>query len=170
MGKERNYAGKIATMGMLLALAMALSFIESMLPALPLLPPGVKLGLSNIVTMYCLLFLGVKPAFTVAVLKSLFVLLTRGPIASFMSVSGGLVSVLVMAIAIKFFPSLKNQYISVIGAVFHNLGQLLASVVVIGSSLTFYYLPVMLISGIVMGWVTSVLLKLVRPYLQSIRF
>ena len=49
---------RLALMGLLFALAMALSFLESLLPALPMLPPGIRLGLSNIVTMYALFVLG----------------------------------------------------------------------------------------------------------------
>ena len=68
---------RLALMGLLFALAMALSFLESLLPALPMLPPGIRLGLSNIVTMYALFALGPVSGYTIAVLKSLFVLLTR---------------------------------------------------------------------------------------------
>ena len=65
---------RLALMGLLFALAMALSFLESLLPALPMLPPGIRLGLSNIVTMYALFALGPVSGYTIAVLKSLFVL------------------------------------------------------------------------------------------------
>ena len=65
-------------MGLLLALAMALNLAESMVPPLPVLPPGVKLGLSNLVTVYCLFYLGSGEAWGIAVLKSGFVFLTRG--------------------------------------------------------------------------------------------
>ena len=87
---------RLALMGLLFALAMALSFLESLLPALPMLPPGIRLGLSNIVTMYALFALGPVSGYTIAVLKSLFVLLTRGAVAAAMSASGGIASVTVM--------------------------------------------------------------------------
>ena len=75
---------RLALMGLLFALAMALSFLESLLPALPMLPPGIRLGLSNIVTMYALFVLGPVSGYTIAVLKSLFVLLPRGAVAAAM--------------------------------------------------------------------------------------
>ena len=81
---------RLALMGLLFALAMALSFLESLLPALPMLPPGIRLGLSNIVTMYALFVLGPVSGYTIAVLKSLFVLLTRGAVAAALSASGGI--------------------------------------------------------------------------------
>ena len=71
--RDDTAARSVAFLGLMFALAMALSLLESMIPALPMLPPGVKLGLSNIVTMYCLFFLGARSAFTVAALKSCFV-------------------------------------------------------------------------------------------------
>ena len=59
-GKKTSPAKEAALMGMLFAMAMALSFAESLLPVLPMLPPGFKLGLSNIVTMYALFVLGTR--------------------------------------------------------------------------------------------------------------
>ena len=59
----------ITTMGLFFALALVLSALEGLLPPMPFLPPGVKLGLSNIVTMYCLLYLGAGSAYAVVVLK-----------------------------------------------------------------------------------------------------
>ena len=87
---------RLALMGLLFALAMALSFLESLLPALPMLPPGIRLGRSNIVSVYALVVQGPVSGYTIAVLKSLFVLLTRGAVAAAMSASGGIASVTVM--------------------------------------------------------------------------
>ena len=164
---SRKSAAFVAFLGLLLALAVTLAFVESMLPGLPLLPPGVKLGLSNIVTMYCLFFLGARPALAVALLKAVFVLSTRGPIAAFMSASGGVASVLAMLAVLRLLPALAGMYVSIAGAVFHNLGQLAASALILKTPLALYYLPVMIISGVVMGIVTGVLLRLVMPYLKN---
>ena len=163
---RRNKAYRVAFLGLMLGLALALSFFESLLPALPFLPVGVKLGLSNIVTMYCLFFLGGRPAFSVAVLKSLFVLLMRGPVGAALSLAGGLFSVAMMLLS-KRLPGLSNGIISMVGAISHNIGQLLLACVILKSAYTLYYLPVMIISGAVMGAVTGILLRLVMPYLQN---
>ena len=101
---------RLALMGLLFALAMALSFLESLLPALPMLPPGIRLGLSNIVTMYALFVLGPVSGYTIAVLKSLFVLLTRGAVAAAMSASGGIASVTVMLL-LSLLPGIRRQYL-----------------------------------------------------------
>lgn len=169
---KKGYAltAQLATMGMLFALAMALSFIESTLPALPMLPQGVKLGLSNIVTMYCLFSMSGRDAFTLAVLKSGFVLLLRGPVGGLISLCGGLASVAAMLLLLR-VPKLRlsTLTISIAGAVLHNVGQLTAAHLVVGSGFVFYYLPVMLISGIVMGVLTGMVLRLTYPYLERLK-
>lgn len=157
-------ARRVAFLGLMLALALVLSFVESMLPALPV---GVKLGLSNIVTMYCLFFLGAKDAFAVAALKALFVLLARGPTGAAMSLAGGLLSVALMLLIRRAAPSLSERMVSVGGAVGHNIGQLIMASILLRSAYTFYYLPVMLLSGIGMGLLTGVLLRFVSPYLKN---
>lgn len=167
-GRRTGPAAEAALMGMLFAMAMALSFAESLLPVLPMLPPGFKLGLSNIVTMYTLFVLGTKRGFAIAVMKSVFVLLTRAPMAAFLSLCGGLLSVLAMTLAARIKP-LREDYmlLSVTGALAHNLGQLLASVTYT-STVMFYYLPVLVVSGVIMGIVTGVVLKVVMPYINKI--
>jgi len=160
-------AFRVAFSGLLLALAIALSFAEGMLPALPMLPPGVKLGLSNIVTMYAVFFLGFRHAILIAVLKSFFVFLTRGPTSALLSVLGGLLSVCVMVL-LKKIPHLSRLYVSVGGAVSHNIGQLLGAVLLLRSGYAIYYAPVLVLSGIGMGLLTGVLLRFVMPGLQML--
>lgn len=163
---RRQSAYKITFLGLMLALALVLSFVENLLPALPFLPVGVKLGLSNIVIMYCLFFAGAVPAFSVAVLKAFFVLLTRGPVGAALSLSGGLCSVCLMLV-FKRLPGISDQIISIIGAISHNAGQLVLAAIILKSAYTFYYLPVMILSGTAMGIITGVLLRLVMPYLRN---
>ena len=103
-GRRTGAAAEVALMGMLFAMAMALSFAESLLPVFPMLPPGFKLGLSNIITMYTLFILGTKKGFAIAVMKSVFVLLTRAPMAAYLSLCGGILSVAAMALAAKLRP------------------------------------------------------------------
>lgn len=169
--RKETPASRVALMGMIFALAMVLSFLEGMIPALPMLPPGVKLGLSNIATMYALFFLGVRSGLTIAVLKSLFVFLTRGATGAVMSLAGGLASVCIMAL-FWVLPKVKLSIslVSILGAVFHNLGQLVAARVIIGNSYVFGYLPIMLLAGVVMGVVTGLVLKLVLPYLSRMNW
>ena len=153
----------IALSGLLFALAMALSFIEGSL-VIPGLLPGMKLGLANIVVMYALFFMGVKQALVLDVLKALFT-------AGFLSLCGGLLSLLVMAVLYYVVPVRPTWFIlSVCGALAHNIGQLLGAGVIISSSLSFYYAPVMLVLGLVMGALTSITLKALLPALGKMGF
>ena len=163
---------QIAVMGMLTALSSALSFLEWLLPPVPGLPPGVKLGLANVVVMFTAFTLGRKHAYTLSLLKSLFVLFGRGPVAFTLSLTGSLLSVSVMLLAARFWkkdPDLRM--ISVFGAVCHNIGQLAAAVLVLGTgSFLWYYLPVMLLSGVGMGLVTGLLFQILAPALNRLPF
>lgn len=170
MEKKRRTASsarRAASMGLLLALALVLNLVEGMLPALPAMPPGVKMGLSNIVVLYCVLYMGRKDALTVAVLKSGFVFLTRGFSAGFISLCGGLLSVGVMALTAR-SEKISILMKSVLGALAHNLGQLTAAAIYLQSFYTFYYAPVLALSGILMGTLTALLTRTVLPALKRV--
>lgn len=160
---------RLALMGLLFALAMALSFLESLLPALPMLPPGIRLGLSNIVTMYALFVLGPVSGYTIAVLKALFVLLTRGAVAAAMSAAGGVFSVTIMLL-LSILPGIKEQYLllSVFGGAAHNIGQLVMARFIINNQYVWYYFPVLLAAGLLMGAITGMALRVVLPYLNRL--
>ncbi len=157
---------KTALLGILSAQALALSFLENLLPALPFLPPGVKLGLSNIVTMFCAGTMGFFEALAVTVIKSLFALVTRGTTAFFMSLGGGFLSTVAMCLMIRFVKS-KSGYIgvAVVSSVCHNLGQLTVSIFITKTIAMLSYFPVLLLSGVVMGIITGLILKVIMPLL-----
>jgi heptaprenyl diphosphate synthase len=118
--------------------------------------------------MYCLFFLGFREALTVASLKSLFVLLTRGPVGAAMSFAGGLLSVCAMALLQKRAPALHTTFVSVTGAVSHNMGQLFMAALILRNWFALAYLPVLFLAGVVMGLLTGVLLKTILPYLAHL--
>lgn len=161
---------KTAFMGLLFATAMVFSFLESMLPVLPMLPPGVKLGLSNIVTMYALFTLGRGPGFTIAVLKSFFVFLLRGATASMLSLAGGITSLCVMLL-LALLPGVKKNYLllSIFGAVGHNIGQVLLACVLLQNAYFLATLPLLVLSGVGMGVVTGLVLRAVMPYVNRLK-
>ena len=161
---------RIALSGLLFALAMALSFIEGTL-TIPGLLPGMKLGLANIVVMAALFFMGPRQALVLDVLKALFVFLVSGFTAGLLSLCGGLLSLLVMWVLYYLLPVRPTRFIlSVCGALAHNIGQLLGAGVIISSSLSVYYAPVMLVLGHVMGALTSITLKALLPALGKMGF
>lgn len=160
---------KIAFMGIMLALMIALSAAEHMLPPLPFLPPGVKLGLANIVTMYCVFFINKLEAVGLNALKSLSVLLMRGVVAGVLSFCGGLLSIGVIILIVLLFKD-KISYIavSIAGAVAHNIGQFIAVSFILDFDYMLYYLPVLIVTGIPMGILTGTLLKIILPVFRKV--
>ena len=159
---------KIVLTSILFAIALILSIVENFLPTVPIPVPGIKFGLANIVVMYTLFFIGKSSAFSIVVLKALFVFITRGVVAGFLSLTGGTFSILIMIILLSLFKD-KISYLilSIFGAIFHNIGQFTAiSLIYTGINLWFY-LPPLLIFGVIAGLVTSIILRFILPALKS---
>lgn len=161
-------ARKTALLGILCAQAIALSFLENLIPSLPFLPPGAKPGFSNIVTMFTVLTLGLPQAMCITVFKALFALMTRGATAFFMSLAGGVLSTLAMWAATK----IKSDPFgllgaSIIAAVCHNAGQLAAAAVLTGTGAVLGYAPALLIFSLITGAVTGTVLRIVMPALEK---
>ena len=149
---------------LLLAAALVLSIIENMLPPLPIAVPGVKFGLSNIAVMYALFFLGYRKAYIIAVLKGLFAAVTRGVIAGVLSLFGGIISVTVMVLLLFIFRErISYLIVSVFGAISHNIGQFIVITLIFEGMNMWAYFPILLISGLIAGIITSTLLKLILP-------
>jgi heptaprenyl diphosphate synthase len=156
---NRSKIKTIVLTGLLFAAAIVLSIFENSIQ-LPIIAPGIKFGLSNIAVMFSLFYLGKNIAFLLVLMKAVFVLITRGAVAGFLSLSGGLLSVGIMTVLLIICKD-KISYLllSVSGAVFHNIGQLTAITIIYSDINLWIYLPVLMIAGIVSGIVTSTLLK-----------
>jgi heptaprenyl diphosphate synthase len=157
---------QLALCGLLFSLALVLGLLEGWLAPLLGLPPGVKPGLSNIVVLYALLFLGRRPAAVLAVLKAVFALLARGAAAGLLSLSGGLLSLVVMAVLLLPKRRPGALLLSVAGALGHNAGQMLVVRLWLGP-FSLYYAPILIISGAAMGSLTAVLLRALLPALRK---
>jgi heptaprenyl diphosphate synthase len=161
--KKSNHTRQLVLTGLIFALALVLSMVENALPV-PVPVPGVKLGLSNIAVMYALFFLGRNRAIMIAVLKASFIFMMRGGMAGLLSLSGGLVSLAVMMLLMLLFKDrISYLILSVFGAVFHNLGQFTVVSYIYTDMFLWGYLPVLLISGVAAGVVTSVILRGILP-------
>ena len=155
-----------ALLGLLFALALALGWLESLLPTPPGLPPGIKLGLANLVVMYVLLYLSRWQALLLVALKAAFALLTRGAMAGLLSGAGGLLSFLVVAALLpRHSPSVL--LLSVCGAVSHNMAQL-AAVRLLFGPVGLYYAPVLLAAGVALGSLNAILLRALLPALEKL--
>ncbi len=154
---------------LLFATAIVLAVLENMLPPLPIAVPGVKFGLSNIVVMYALFFLGAKQAYMIGILKGLFVFATRGLVAGALSLAGGMLSITMMLLVLFLFKERVSYLTSgITGAVSHNIGQFLVVTVLYAGTGIWGYLPVLLISGIIAGIITATLLRTVMPVLKRL--
>ncbi len=166
---RRKKTGRLALLGVLAAQALVLGALENLFPPLPGLPPGAKLGLSNIVTMFTASALGLWPALGIALLKALFAGISRGPVALLMSGSGGLCSTLLMVFLLRRkrcpFGLLG---ISVLAALAHNGAQLAVACLLSGTpALALSYGPLLLPAAVGSGILTGVLLKAVLPVLNK---
>lgn len=162
---------KLVLTSLFFAIAIILSIIENSLPPLPIAVPGVKFGLSNIAVMYVLFFVGKESAYMVAVLKAVFVFATRGWIASVLSLTGGVLSLTIMILLMVLFrEKISYLILSIAGAVFHNIGQLIAVSIVYTNLYLMYFMPVLLVTGVLAGIVTSILLNVIRPAFKRVGF
>lgn len=154
----------IAKLGIMGAMVIIIVIIEAMLPPLPFLPPNFRLGFSNIMIMYALFFMGKKEAVCLVFIKAVYNVL-RGFMAGVLSFSGGLTAVLFMVLFSHVFKGkISYQALSIVGAVFHNMGQLVVASVFLGDFRVFvYYFPVLLVVGVVMGVFTGLVFGLVLP-------
>ncbi len=146
---------QLTTMAMLTAIALAIHVAEAQIPA-PVPIPGVKLGLANIVTVYAVFTIGPGPALMILVARILLGSLFAGQAVSLLySLAGGLLCFVVMLLLKKILTRKQIWVASVIGAIFHNIGQILVAIVVTGTPTIVSYLPVLLLSGIAAGLFTG---------------
>lgn len=156
-------------LALLFSLAIVLMILENMIPPIPMLPPGIKLGLSNIVVMYCLFFIGKRCAFTILVLKSIFVFITRSLTAFLLSFSGGLCSIIILILLLS-LKKKKISYIilSIFSAITHNLAQLVIAGFLLKNTSVFFYSPILIVSGVFMGIITGMVLNVMIPAMKRL--
>ena len=148
--KGREKSRQAASYGLLIALAMIFGYIESLLP-LPVPVPGMKIGLANLVTIVCLEFVGIRGAVWVTLLRVVLTGLSFGnPYSMIYGLSGSFLSLAVMAAA-KHYRLFSRTGISILGGVFHNVGQLVFAAWILRSAAVFSYLPALLIAGTAAG-------------------
>ena len=161
---------KVALLGIFGAVALVLSFLEGMLiPDIPFLPVGAKPGLSNIITMYIAGTMGFPGAIYITMLKALFALITRGATGAFMSFSGGILSTVAVCLLIKYQGRIFSYLgLGIVGAVMHNLGQLVAACIVSGTFALMNYGKYLLVFALITGTVTGSVLLVLMPRLGKI--
>lgn len=147
---------EVAYFGVFTALAFIFSYIEAIIPFYIGIP-GVKLGLANIVVVVAMYLMGGKSAFTLSIVRIILVGFTFGNMNTMIySLAGGILSFLVMIIAkkVKCFSIIG---VSILGGTFHNIGQILVAAWMVRTVGLAYYLPILLVSGVITGLLIGVL-------------
>lgn len=163
---------RLATLSVLVALGLILSYIEALIPAFVAIP-GVKLGLANTVSVFALYMLGIPSAVIVSLLRvTLSSLLFGSTLSLLYSFVGALTSLAAMILA-KRILRFSSVGVSALGGVFHNLGQTLAAAAVLENLGVFFYFPVLIISGVIAGVVigtaAGILVKRLAPFIGKIK-
>lgn len=156
MKKRKNKSETIAMFGILLALAMLMSYLETLIP-ISIGIPGVKPGFANLVTVVCLYHMGVKKTVLLSLMRVILVGFTFGNMAALLYSFAGAMSSLICMIAAKRSKCFGAIGVSILGGVFHNLGQLFIAAFVVENAAVFWYFPLLIISGTTTGALVGML-------------
>lgn len=168
-GKTR----RIAVCGLLTAVALVLSLVERMFPLSAVVPiPGIKLGLANVATLFALVRLGRRDALAILLVRVTLASVFMGSVTSFLfALFGGLLALLTMSLLL---PGRDRWFsligISIAGAAAHNIGQIGAAMLVLRSVYVAAYLPLLLLSALVMGVTTGIVSRVTIEHLEKISF
>ena len=154
---------KTAYLGLFSAVAIIFGYVESLFPAGI---PGVKLGLANLVIVFLLYLYGIKEAIEVSFVRILVIGFLFGNLFSILfSLAGAAVSLLFMVV-LKRTKVFSVVGVSVAGGVAHNLAQIVVASFVVGNLNLFWYLPVLLLSGVIAGFLMGLLATEVLKRMQ----
>ena len=144
---------RLVLLAMLTAVAMILSYVESLLPSVGI--PGVKMGLANIAVIFALFRFGWKEAAALSLVRVVLVSLLFGSVGAMLySLAGAVLSLAVMAL-LRRIDRFSTVGISVAGGVAHNAGQILMAMLILQTKQLLGYLPVLVVSGIAGGVLTG---------------
>lgn len=142
---------KISFLGLSIGLAMILSFVESQIPPLVALP-GIKVGLPNLIIVFLLYRIGWKEAVTVSLIRIFLVSLLFGNIQTITFSFAGAILSLIGMITLNKTKLFSCITVSIVGGILHNIGQIIAACFWTQTSEIAFYLPVLLISGVIAGF------------------
>lgn len=159
---------KLVTLSALIAVAMILSYIESLIPAFVAVP-GVKMGLSNIATVFTLYALGWPYAIIVSIIRVFLSALLFGNVTSLIYSLAGATLALASMILLKKLDKFSSVGVSVVGGLFHNVGQITAACLVMETTaISLYLIPLTIsgtIAGVVIGLIAGNLVNRIKKYL-----
>ena len=158
----------ITTIGILTSIAVVISIIESYFTFIGSIVPGLKLGLANIVIVFALYKYSFKTAISISLVRVLVVALVRTGfgINFLFSLGGAIFSIIVMVLVKK--TKLSVIGVSVLGSIFHSIGQVLIGMIVLDNYNVIYYLPYLLIFSIPTGILIGIIAKRLLKYTENI--
>ena len=153
---KKNKVNQMTMCAILISMALVLSYMERFIPLQMLIPlPGIKLGLANVVTLMALFFLGTKSAFTILIIRCILGSVFGGGISGLVfSMTGGILAMGVMCI-FRQYKRISIYGVSILGAAFHNIGQIFAAIFMMGSVYVIGYLPYLLLVSVFTGMATG---------------
>lgn len=162
----KTTAKRVAVLGLFTCLALILSFLETLLPPLTAIAPGVKIGLPNVIIIFLLIRLDFKSAAAVSIVRIMLASLLFGTAVSFVySLAGAVLSLIIMYL-LKKSDLFSLPVISIVGALSHNAAQIGVAALLMHTKELFYYLPVLclsaLISGVLVGLTALLLIKALK--------
>lgn len=147
---------RITIYGLLIALALVLSFLESQIPAF-FAVPGMKLGITNVVVVVALYKLNWYDAIFINIIRIILVALMFSNAASFLySLAGGVLSCFIMIILKEIF-DFSLITVSIAGGVFHNVGQILMAIILLATPAIGYYMVILWFTGIITGLIIGII-------------
>lgn len=160
---------KVAYFGVFTTLALIFSYVETLIP-IQFGIPGVKLGLANLIIVIALYRMKLSEAYLLSIVRVLLAGFIFGNYFSIIySLAGGLLSLTVMALLRK-----KGGFsvigVSIAGGVFHNIGQLIIASVIVETFSVMYYVPVLLIAGLVTGLLIGIASDEMLKRLANLKF
>jgi len=155
---------KVAYYGIFAALAILMGYVEAIIP-MPA-PPGIKLGLSNVIVVLCLYTMGAKSAFFISIVRVFIsALLFKGFVSMWYALAGATLSFLIMALLFK-MKKISIIGVSAAGGVFHNIGQLIIASILLGRNVVLYLMPLLMVSGVVTGVIIGIIGKYCVEYVK----
>ena len=159
---------RVALYGIMIALAMILSYVEAQIPAFFAIP-GMKLGLTNIVVVVALYVMDSKSAMFINIVRIILVSLLFGTAMSFaFSIAGGMLSTIVM-ILLKKADKFGTVGVSAAGGITHNIAQILVAILLLGTKAIAWYLAILWISGVASGILIGIIAGIIAGRLPSVQ-
>lgn len=154
--RQKFLESDVALYGMFISVAAVMSYVESLIPLNPPVP-GMKIGLANIVIVWVLYSMGIKPAAIISLLRVLLVGFLFGNLYSILFGLAGAAASLGVMYVLKKIKHFSVVGVSIAGGVVHNLAQTAVAMIVLENSRIAYYLPPLIISGVVTGIAIGIL-------------